>query len=99
MLWFLMSSLTDQGKIFSNNHGNGPKSPSFTFKKVSLPGNLSLELCIMCLQGCDKVPHLLVNGPGLLVGRQVLLKLYPQHFILLPHLQEAGLVRIEAFCS
>jgi hypothetical protein len=40
------------------------------------------------LQTRDQIPHLLVDRAGLLVGRQVLLKLNPKHLVLLADLSQ-----------
>ena len=58
-----------------------------TLTRFFLPGDLSLELHVVGLQRRDQVPHLLVDGPRLFVGGQVLLELDAQHLVFFPDLE------------
>lgn len=60
--------------------------------------NLPFQLGDVVLQGGDEVTHLPVDGPCLLVGCQVLLKLYPEHLILLAYLG-LHVLKLDHLCS
>lgn len=48
--------------------------------------NFAFELLIMILKRSDQVAHFTVNGTRLLVGRELLFELYPEHLVLFTYL-------------
>lgn len=86
------------------SHGYSQVAPhladlSLHFPQLPLVSlGIPLELVVMVLEAADQVAHLTVDGPGLLVGRQVLFKLDAQHLILLAHLGQRVL-QLDNLCA